>query len=152
VSGRRSKSLKVNNYYIAPLYLDEKRQSTKIAYGIKFSTSLNNGLFFREVQSKKIWEFNIKSGSEFTYYDLDSVTYFEKQMDSEDANNFAKAWRQNNLLDNLQTPSILVPSKESFGILISKGRNMTIYSLLISLTITIILLLVFDSYKKQPRR
>ncbi len=144
----RRRSLKVNNYYIAPLYSDEGHQATNVAYGIKFSTSLNNGLFFKDQQPKKIWEFNIKSASEFTFYDLDSVIYFERQIDSEDAYNFANAWRQNKLFDNTQTPIILVPSKEPFCKLLKRGKGMMAYSLLISLTITLTLLYILDYYKK----
>lgn len=147
VSGRRSKSLKVNNYYLAPIYSDEKRHPANVAYGIKFSTSLNHGLFFRKQEAKKIWEFNIHAASEFTFYDLNSVAYFTKQTDSEDAYNFAEAWRQNKLLDNTHTPVVLVPSKEPFSKLLQRGKNMTIYSVLISLTVAIGLLVIFDFYK-----
>jgi rhomboid protease GluP len=147
VSGGRSKSLKVNNYYIAPIYSDEKRHPTNVAYGIKFSTSLNHGLLFRKQEPKKIWEFNIHAASEFTFYDLDSVTYFSKQIDSKDAYNFAEAWRENKLLDNTHTPVVLVPSKEPFSKLLQRGKNLTIYFVLISLTVAIGLLLIFDFYR-----
>lgn len=147
VSGGRSKSLKVNNYYIAPMYSDDERQSTGIAYGIRFSTSLNHGLLFRKDQPKKLGEFNIKSASEFTFYHLDSVQYFEKQIDSEEANNFAKAWSQNNLLDPKAKPIVLVGTNETFKKHLERGRNMSIYSILISLTVAICLLWIIEYYR-----
>lgn len=149
VSGAKSKSLEVNNYYIAPLYCDEERQATDVAYGIKFSTSLNHGLLYRDEQPRRIWEFNIKSASEFTFYDLDSVTYFEKQVDSEDANNFADAWEQNALLNQYVTPVVLVAKTETLQQSLKRGRNMAVYSALICLTVGIGLLLMHEYFRKQ---
>ncbi len=151
VSGMRSKSLKVNNYYIAPIYSNENLQPTDVACGIKFSTSLNHGLLFRKQEPKKIWEFNIHAASEFSFYHFDSITYFSKQIDSKDAYNFAKAWKQNKHLASSQTPVVLVPSKEPFSSLIQRNKILAIYSLIISLTVAIGLLYFFNFKYKSMR-
>lgn len=148
VSGGRSKSLKVNNYYIAPLYCDSEREDTDVAYGLKFSTSLNHGLLFRDEQPKKIWEFNIKSASEFTFYDLDSVTYFEKQVDSEDATNYAAAWKENDLLNKAINPVVLVAKTETFQQSLKRERNIAFYSTLICLIVGVGVLLLHEYFRK----
>jgi hypothetical protein len=150
VSGVKGKSLKVNNYYIAPLYSDTSNQVFKVAYGVKYATSINYGLLFRDEAPQKTEEFNIKSDKEFSNYDFYNSTLFERLMDSEDEVNFNAAWRQNNKLMESNNPIILVPKNESFGSLLSSGRNMTILSILISLTITIGLLFVFNHYRTKP--
>lgn len=150
VSGGKSKSLKVNNYYVAPLYSDSSKNVFKVAYGIKYATSINYGLLFRDEAPQKTEEFNIKSEKEFADFDFYNTTFFERQMDSEDEVNFNSAWRQNAKLMASNTPIILVPKNESFGSLLSRGRNMTIFSILISLTITIGLLFIFNHYQAKP--
>lgn len=150
VSGGRSKSLKVNNYYIAPMYSDSVNKFSKIAYGIIYSTSLNHGLLFRDEQPDKIRKFNAESEHKFSTFDFNSVIFFEKQLDSEDEKNFAASWQNNSFLSKLETPTVLVGKNETFSDLLRKGRKMTLYSIFISLTITICLLMIFNHYKKEP--
>lgn len=148
VSGGRSKSLKVNNYYLAPVFGSNTNSISKVAYGLKFSTSLNHGLLFRDEQPEKIQAFNKKTAKEFSNYDLYNLTFFEKQMDSEDAKHFAIAWKQNNLLDQSTEPVVLVGKKETLQQMLKRERDMTVYSIVICLTIAISLLYIFDYYRK----
>lgn len=152
VSGAKNKSLKVNNYYIAPLYSDTSNQLFRVAYGIKYATSINYGLLFRNEAPQKTEEFNIKSKNEFSNYAFYNTAFFERQMDSEDEVNFNLAWRQNNKLMESNNPIILVPKNESFGSLLSRGRNMTFFSIIISLTIILGLLFVFNHFRMKPNR
>lgn len=129
VSGGRSKSLNVNNYYIAPMFGSSTDTISKVAYGLRFSTSLNHGLLFRNEQPEKIKTFNTKTAEELSNYDIYKLTFFERQMDSEDAQHFATAWKQNNLLDQNTEPVVLVGQKETLQQLLKRERNMTIYLL-----------------------
>jgi len=150
VSGAKSKSLKVNNYYVAPMYSDTANHTFKVAYGVKYATSLNYGLLFRDEAPQKTQEFNIKSEKEFSNYDFYNAIFFERQIDSEDEVNFNAAWRQNSILNESNNPIVLVPKNESFGRLQSRGRNMTVFSILISLSITIGLLYIFNHFRTKP--
>lgn len=148
VSGGRSKSLKVNNYYIAPMFGSNTDTISQIAYGLRFSTSINHGLLFRDEQPEKIEAFNTKTSEEFSNYDLYKVIFFEKQMDSEDAEHFATAWKQNNLLDQNAEPVVLVGKNETLQQLLKRERDMTIYSVVICLTVAIGLLYIFEYFRK----
>jgi hypothetical protein len=148
ISGGRSKSLKVNNYYIAPMFGSNNDSISRVAYGLKFSTSLNHGLLFRDKQPEKIEAFNAKTAEEFSNYDLYKVTFFEKQMLSEDAEHFAVAWSGNNLLDSETEPVVLVGKKETLQQLLERKRNMTIYSVIICLTVAVGLLYIFEYFRK----
>ena len=115
---------------------------SQIAYGLRFSTSLNHGLLFRDEQPEKIEAFNTKTEEEFSNYDLYKVAFFEKQMDSEDAEHFATAWKQNT------EPVVLVGKKETLQQLLKRERRMTIYSVVICLTVAIGLLYIFEYFRK----
>jgi rhomboid protease GluP len=84
VSGIKGKTLKANNYYIAPLYSDSLNQKFKVAYGIKYATSINYGMLFRDKAPRKTKEFDIESEEDFSAHDFYNVAFFELQMDSED--------------------------------------------------------------------
>ncbi|HQX96375.1 MAG: hypothetical protein KA968_07420 [Chitinophagaceae bacterium] len=150
VSGVRSKSLKVNNYYIATMYSDTVNQAFKVAYGVKYTASLNYGLLVRDEAKQKTREFNIESANEFSNYDFYNITFFERQMNSEDEVNFHAAWRNNNILKDSNDPIVLVPKNESFVKMLSRGRKVTIFSIIISLTLTIGLLYIFNHYRMKP--
>lgn len=128
------------------MYSDNKNQSFKVAYGVRYATSLNYGLLFRDEAPKKTQEFNIKSENEFSIYDFNNATFFERQIDSEDEINFNIAWRQNSILSENNNPITLVPNNESFKQLLNRGRNLTVFSLLISLTLTLGLLYIFNHF------
>ena len=148
VSGIRSKTLKVNNYFIAPLPSDNVSGPCKIAYGIKFSESLNHGYLFRKNQPQKIDEFNKKSEERFLKLDLYDVSFFEKQMNSEEAQQFAKAWQKNDLLVKDTDPIVLVNKIETYQQLLKRERTTTIYSTLISITIMLFILFIFNFYRR----
>lgn len=149
VSGYRSKTLKVNNYYLAPMFgKNNVNGVSKIGYGIKFSTSLNHGLLFRDNQPQKIQEFNKKTAEEFSNYDLYAITFFEKQMASEDATQFAYAWKQNDWLDSTAVPVVLVAKKETFKQMMKKERSTAVYAVIISLVVTLGLFSLFEFFSK----
>lgn len=149
VSGRKGKTLKVNNYYISPMFWKSGDTVSKIAYGLKFSTSLNHGLLFRDGNPQKIQEFNKKAEEDFLNYDLYDLVFFEKQMDSEDAGRFASAWEQNKLLDPNSEPVVLVGKTETLRQLLKRERDLAIYSVVISLAIVLGLLWVFEYFRKK---
>jgi len=150
VSGTKGKSLKVNNYYVAPMYTDTVSHTFKVAYGVKYATSLNYGLLFRDEAPQKIQEFNVKSEKEFSNYDFYNATFFEREMDSEDEANFSAAWRENTILNESNNPIVLVPKNESFSSFLRRGRNITVFSILISLAITLALLYIINRFRIKP--
>lgn len=148
VSGGRSKSLEVNNYYIAPMYGSNRDTISKVAYGLIYSVSLNHGLLYRDEQPKKIEEFNTKTAEEFSNHNLYQVTFFEKQMDTEQAEHFALAWKQNNMLDQNTEPIVLVPKEETLQQLLKRERGIAVYSVVICVTVAIGLLYIFEYFRK----
>lgn len=143
--GGKGRSLKVKNYYITPLYSDSSNPDFKLAYGLKFATSISYGLFSRDEAPEKIEKFNRKTAEEFAGYEFYNVQFFERPVNSDDNENLDEAWRQNQTLKKIENPIVLLQHSESFGRFIQTHRNTAIFSVLISLTATIGLLFVFRS-------
>ena len=88
-SGKNGTTLNVLNYYIAPVYDDNSKNTTDkfstIGYGVQFSTSMHNGFFDEKSQEPIIKNFNKKSTEDYNKYEFYKVDYFEKIKNSDNA-------------------------------------------------------------------
>lgn len=141
-SGRRPQ-LKVNSYFITPMYSDSVRMNYSVAYALRFDTTINYGLLVRDAapaRAKAFFESTFQRFTERNYY---NVSFFEKAFDSDHANELMKAWRRNPYLKLRNEPIILVANSEPFAARLHRGMNLTVYSLLICLAVTLGLLYLF---------
>jgi hypothetical protein len=138
-SGKNGTTLNVSNYYIVPMYDDTMKTytdtGTSIGYGVKFQTSMHNGFFSKKEQEPKIEEFNEESAKEYEEYDFYEADYFEKISNTDDATYFTEAADRNRYFDHNHKPTIFVSKNGTIGDLYENGKNMFIYSTLISLGI-----------------
>lgn len=149
-SSGKSPKLTVKNYYIAPIYTDTIQQLFKVAYGILYSTSFDNVRSYTDDNTQDIQAFNTQSSTSFAALNLHSPLFFKKQINSKDAVDFEAAWLQNQLLDAKATPVVLVGQYISYQQLIAKGKINAIYSIIACLIIALVLLLLFNYFKKKP--
>jgi hypothetical protein len=156
-SGKNGTTLNVSNYYIVPMYNGssekDKTPLTQIGYGVRFSTSMHNGFFDKEIQDTLIKEFNIKSSKDFREYDFKNVGYFEKIENNDDAKYFKEAIENNNSFDKTQQNLVIVNRNGRIQDLYERGKNMFFYSTLICLGIGLTTLLLINVFSdKKPSR
>jgi hypothetical protein len=142
LQGRRSKSVSVKNYYIAPLGFDGIIYGN-VAYGLVYSESISYGLITKKDYPMEVEKFNQQSHALFLKEDLKNVVFFEKQLQSEVADGFIEGWKKHLWLDSTAVPTILVPHHETLGFYLLKERNLMIFSILIAAGITIVLFYAF---------
>lgn len=156
-SGKNGTTLNISNYYIVPMYNDslEKKRNplTQIGYGVRFSTSMHNGFFDKEINDTLIKAFNIKSAKDFREYDFKNVGYFEKIENNDDAKYFKEAIENNNSFDKTQQNLVVVNRNGRIQDLYERGKNMFLYSTLICLGIGLTTLLLINVFSdKKPSR
>lgn len=138
-SGKYGTTLNLNNYFIIPMFDDsmekENEDISRIGYGAKFSTSMSNSFLYKKEQPEKIRRFYITSREGYNNYDFYHVDYFEKLRNSDDAKYFLEAVDNNPSFNHSVTDLVLVKRSGSLKELYNKGRNMFVYSTLISLTL-----------------
>jgi hypothetical protein len=152
-SGRNGTTLNVSNYYIVPMYDDTIAMNsdtlTSIGYGVRFSTSMHNGFFDKKEQEPKIQEFNKTSAKEYEQYNFYHADYFEKISNTDDATYFTEAAERNRNFDHNRKPTILVSKSGTIADLYEKGKNMFIYSTLISLGIGLTALFLVNMFNDR---
>jgi len=156
-SGKNGTTLNVSNYYIVPMYNDSSEKNmtslTQIGYGVRFSTSMHNGFFDKEINDTLIKEFNVKSAKDFREYDFENVSYFEKIENNDDAKYFKEAIENNNNFDKTQQNLVIVNRKGRIEDLYERGKNMFLHSTLICLGIGLTTLLLINLFSdKKPSR
>jgi hypothetical protein len=152
-SGKNGTTLNVSNYYIVPMYDDtiakNSRTVTSIGYGVRFTTSMHNGFFSKKEQEPKIEDFNEKSAKEYDDYDFYNADYFEKILNTDDAIYFTEAADHNSSFDHSRKPTIFVGKSGTMADLYENGKNMFIYSTLISLGIGLLLMYLVDVFNDR---
>lgn len=152
-SGRNGTTLNVSNFYIVPMYDDTIAMNsdtlTSIGYGVRFSTSMHNGFFDKKEQEPKIQEFNKTSAKEYEQYNFYHADYFEKISNTDDATYFTEAAERNRNFDHNRKPTILVSKNGTIADLYENGKNMFIYSTIISLGIGLTVLFLVNMFNDR---
>lgn len=152
-SGKNGTTLNVSNYYIVPMYDDtivnNGDTKTSIGYGVRFSTSMHNGIFSKKEQEPKIKEFNERSANEYEEYNFYKADYFEKISNTDDASYFTEAAERNRNFEHNRKPTILVSKNGTIADLYENGENMFIYSTLISLGIGLTALFLVNTFNDR---
>lgn len=154
-SGKGGTTLNLNSYFLIPVFDDTVQknnyQTTKIGYGVKFNTSLSNGIFIRDGQENKIAAFWQKSREDFANYNFYDAGFFERIKNTDDTHYFLEAASKNASFDKTTETIILIKRTGSIQDLFSRERKMFVCSTLVCLGVGLATLFFINRYQVQTR-
>jgi hypothetical protein len=154
-SGRGGTTLIVNSYFPVPVFDDTVQknnyQTSKIGYGVKFSTSLNNSIFSTNGQENKMAAFWQKSREDFNNYNFHDAGYFERIKNTDDARYFLEAAGKNESFDKTTENIILINRGGAIQDLFSMEKKIFVFSTMICLCIGLATLSFVNRYQAKAR-
>jgi hypothetical protein len=150
-SGNMGTTLNVSNYTVFPMYTDssERNKLSVVAFGIPFKTTMSNALLQRKFQAYRIKEFNEKCLMDIMSYDFYEADYFEKQLNTKDADYFKEAWSHNESIDKKATPTILIKKTGTIDRLYQEDQKMVVWSIGICGGLALLVLIIIQYTPKN---